>query len=388
MHWRLILGLAGAALAAGGLFAWSGIYSVAATSGHYPFFSSFLDFALRQSVATQARGITAPPLDDPAMIRRGAGHYQGGCAPCHGAPGEARSPVSRGMLPEPPDLRPQIGQWTPAQLFWIVRHGIKYTGMPAWPAPQRADEVWDVVAFLLRLPEMEEAEYRRLALGETEAAVARVDEELRLLLLTGPAGHGMAACARCHGRDGAGDGAFPRLQGQSAAYLQAALEAYARGARPSGVMQPVAAALDPAQIRLLAAHYAGQPPAAPDPPGAPAERLALGRRIAREGLPERGVAACAVCHGPGPSAPNPLHPRLSGQHPGHIATQVTLFMTGVRGAEPEGPRAGIMARALGLQRDRLPARPSLWPLRPDEIQAVALWYAAQPAGPAVAAEAR
>ncbi|MBR0665512.1 cytochrome C [Roseomonas hellenica] len=380
MHWRLILGLVGTALAAAALFAWSGVYSVAATSGHYPFFSTFLDFALRQSVATQARGIAAPPLDDPMMIRRGAGHYHGGCAPCHGAPGEARSPVSRGMLPEPPDLGPQIGEWTPAQLFWIVRHGIKYTGMPAWPAPQRADEVWDVVAFLLRLPGMDAAAYRRLALGETEAAVARADEELRLLLLTGPTGNGLAACARCHGRDGGGDGAFPRLQGQSAEYLAAALEAYARSTRPSGVMQPVAAALDPMQIRLLAAHYAGQQPTVPNPPEVAEEDLALGGRIARDGLPDRGVAACATCHGPGPGAPNLLYPRLSGQQAGYIATQLTLFMTGVRGPEAEGPRAGIMARALGVHRERLPARPSLWPLRPDEVRAVALWYAAQPAG--------
>ncbi len=102
------------------------------------------------------------------------------------------------------------------------------------------------------------------------------------------------------------------------------------------------------------------------------EDLALGGRIARDGLPDRGVAACATCHGPGPGAPNLLYPRLSGQQAGNIATQLTLFMTGVRGRR-RGPRADIMARALGVHRERLPARRSLRPLRPDEVRAVALW---------------
>lgn len=367
-------------VAAGGVFAWSGLYSVAATSGHFPLFQAFLDFALHQSVTTHARGTPVPPLDAQAMIRRGAGHYQGGCAPCHGAPGQSRSPITRGMLPEPPELGAQIREWTPAQLFWIVRHGIKYTGMPAWPAPQRADEVWDIVAFLLRLPHMDEGTYRRLALGEADRDVARADEEIRLLLLVGPAGNSVAACARCHGQDGVGDGSFPSLRGQSPEYLIAALEAYARGTRPSGVMQSVAAALDASQILLLARHYAGQAPGSP--PAAvegseDVEALAVGRSVAMDGRPERGVARCISCHGPADQALPARNPRLSGQNADYLTTQLTLFMTGVRGAAAEGPHARIMVRALGVNPDRLPARESLWPLTAPEIRAVALWYASQ-----------
>jgi len=109
-HWRLILGLAGAALAGALAFAWSGLYSVAASTGHYPFFRQFLAFALHQSVETHSAGIQVPPLDDPAMVQRGAGHYQGGCAPCHGAPGQERNPVTQRMLPEPPYLADVLGR--------------------------------------------------------------------------------------------------------------------------------------------------------------------------------------------------------------------------------------------------------------------------------------
>ncbi len=390
-HWRLILGLAATALAAAVIFAWSGLYSVAATSGHYPFFRSFLAFALRQSVDTHTFGIEAPALDDPAMIRRGAGHYQGGCAPCHGAPNHARNPITRRMLPEPPYLSPRIRDWTPPELFWIVKHGIKYAGMPAWVAAEREDEVWSVVAFLLRLPDMDADTYRQLAFGEAAQASVGAEEGLRLLLLNGPTGNGIAACIRCHGLAGnGGSGAFPRLQGQTEEYLYEALQAYALGTRPSGIMQPVAAQLNEAEMRLLAAHYAGQPPAAPPAAATEqpdAESLALGRRIALEGVPARGVAACATCHGP-KAAPIDLHyPRLMGQHAGYIATQLELFMSGLRGGEYQGPLASVMAHGVGVDPQNPPANQALWPLNGAEIRAVSAWYAAQPIPEAASAAA-
>ncbi|MGE0370673.1 MAG: c-type cytochrome [Gammaproteobacteria bacterium] len=380
-HWRLILGMAAAILLGAGLFAWSGVYSVAATSGHYMFFRTFLSFALRQSVNTHTIGLTAPPLADPAMVRRGAGHYQGGCAPCHGAPGQDRNPITRRMLPEPPYLPPVVETWTAEKLFWIVRHGIKYAGMPAWVAPERADEVWSVVAFLQRLPGMDIPTYRRLAFGDVTAASAGAREGLDILLVNGPAGQGIAACGRCHGIEGAIDesGAFPRLNGLSEAYLLSALQSYALGTRPSGIMQPVAAELDPAEMRLLAAHYASQ---VSDGPAANAVAdpavLERGARIALQGLPERSIAACAACHGPNAAPPNPLYPSLSGQNPRYIAAQLELWMTGVRGNQRDGPLSRVMARAVGVRPDQAPPpREALWPLSRDDIAAVAAWYAAR-----------
>ena len=67
------------------------------------------------------------------------------------------------MLPEPPYLGGVVESWKPEQLFWIVKHGLKYTGMPSWPALSRDDEVWSVVAFLQRLPGMKPETYRGLA---------------------------------------------------------------------------------------------------------------------------------------------------------------------------------------------------------------------------------
>lgn len=351
----LLLALAGALLVA-----WSGIVDIGASTGHWPATRWFLTFGMRNSVAHHAADIAVPPLDDPGLVLLGAGHYQGVCAPCHGAPGRSRNPAALAMLPEPPELGRAARDWSAAELFWIVRHGLKYTGMPAWPAAGREDEVWAVVAFLRRLPTLDAAAYRALALGEA-AALALADEEApRLLALAGPLGGALAACARCHGLDGGGRGAglVPRLAGLSAEYLHAALLAYAAGTRPSGIMQPVVADLGEAEMQALAAYYAGVPDL-PPPPAPTVEDPALlqeGGGIARGGAP--GVPACAACHGPGPGPRDPLYPALAGQHADYIAQQLRLWQQGVRGRAPEDAMATV-AQAMTER----------------QIRAVALYYA-------------
>jgi len=377
---RVLLVFLGVLFASGLLFAWSGVYSVAATQGHYPFFRWFLAYALRQSVETHTSGIRAPPLDDLAMVQRGAGHYQGGCAPCHGAPGYARNPITRRMLPEPPYLPDVIGNWNQAELFWIVKHGIKYAGMPAWAAPDREDEVWSVVAFLQRLPGMDPATYRQLAYGPVANFTAGAGEGLNLLLLNGPVGGGIAACARCHGFDGLGrdTAAFPRLTGQTADYLYETLKNYALGARPSGIMQPAAAFLSEEELRALAEHFASLNPPPPLPVSdADAPLLQLGRRIAHEGLPDRNIAACAGCHGPKEGPVHSLFPRLAAQHAEYIAAQLRLWKQGMRTRTELGR---VMARAVGaLYEQRASAGYSVArSLSEEEIRAVSLYYASLP----------
>ena len=103
----------------------------------------------------------APALDNPDLVRLGAAHFHGGCAFCHGAPGIPVSPIARHMLPSPPDLATSMRPWKDEELFWIVQHGIKYTGMPGWVALERADEIWAVVAFLKRMPTLDCRELQR-----------------------------------------------------------------------------------------------------------------------------------------------------------------------------------------------------------------------------------
>ena len=135
------------------LVLWSGIYDIAATAKHPWPVALLLHYAMERSVAHNAPMLIPPDLNDPTLVLRGAMHFATGCAPCHGAPGQLASPIAQQMTPVPPGLYSANRDFTPSELFFIVKNGVKMTAMPAWPAQKRDDEVWAMVAFLEHLPE-------------------------------------------------------------------------------------------------------------------------------------------------------------------------------------------------------------------------------------------
>ncbi len=339
----------------------SGVVPVKASSGHWPITRALLSFAMRRSVETHAARIEVPDLSDDGLVLRGAGQYDRACQPCHGAPGERPSVVLQELTPVPPYLPDAITLWEPAELFEIVKHGVKMTGMPAWPALQRDDEVWAMVAFLTLLPDMEAEKYRELAWG----AASDTAEALGAERMAGVPAQVAATCAQCHGPHGLGrgEGAFPRIAGQSAAYLAATIEAYADADRHSGLMQPVSAALDTGTIAALARHYAAATPdggAHQDDGTHPdSALLARGKEIAVRGIPERKIPTCTECHGPGVGPRNPFYPALAGQYADYLELQLRLFREERRGGTVY---AKIMSKVVHA-------------LEEDDARAVALWYA-------------
>lgn len=326
INWKRVA-IALAVLPVAALFvAWLGFFNVGAASGHWKITEWFLHFAMRSAVRTYALPIATPDGPPPVGVRPAAGHYAAGCAMCHGAPGAPRGATVRAMLPAPPALTAAaLADWSDAELFRIVKHGLRFTGMPAWPAQARDDEVWAMVAFLRRLPELAPRDYRSLAYGEAPPdSAGDVANRFEGTL---------AGCARCHGRDGTGGGeTVPVIAGQRPAYLAASLAAYAEGRRASGIMQLAAGQADATLFDRLARHYAGQSaPAAPPTDAAP-ELIERGRAIARRGIPERDVPACLGCHGR--PERNPVYPGLDGQRPDYLANQLRLFAAGVRGGTP------------------------------------------------------
>ena len=373
--WRLALARVVAVLAAmaigGFAFVSAGLMPIAASESHWAVTRVFLHYVMRRSVATQTIGLSAPPLDDPALITKGAGHYATGCLPCHGAPGVPRSPVVERMLPVPPSLHDLRGGLTAEETFWVIRHGLKYTAMPGWLAQEREDEVWAMVAFVRRLPALDADGFRALAHGEEAGRMRAIGGAADLAPLSaGPSASTpvLANCSRCHGRDGAGrgDGAFPRLAGQPEAYLRATLQAYARGERHSGIMQPALAGLEAREIDALARHDAsqsGRPKrTAPAADAGDAAAIARGRRLAHDGDGARRIPVCAACHGPGATPANPLHPRLAGQHADSLALQLRLLRAGTRGGTALAP---VMEAAAASLSDR-------------DIEDLAAYYASLP----------
>jgi cytochrome c553 len=331
--WFTIGALVGVLLIGTTLIVLSGIVPVKASSGHWPMTARILDFAKLQSVRTWSLGITPPDLEDEALVVRGAAHYAIGCESCHGSPGGGVPAVMAAMTPPPPALSGEhLTRWNSAQLFTIVKHGIKFTGMPAWPVPQRDDEVWAVVAFLTRLPRMHSAEYRRLTGrgGATADAVAPAATSGQ----TDTPAPVRETCSRCHGADGTGrEGAFPSLAGQKRDYLYASLRAFAERSRFSATMSEIAARLTDDQIRETAAYYEQLPGrtgnAAIDAPSA-----SRGAAIAERGVTERSIPACVECHGPSVTLKNPAYPRLAGQHFRYLRLQLDLLQQRRRGGSP------------------------------------------------------
>ena len=147
---------------AGAVLVYSGAYYVGADQPHWSPTSWLLNEARDRSIRAHASGIAVPAgLDDPARIMAGVTHYAEHCVVCHGAPGVERGDLAEGLYPRPPNLADAARLHTPGELFWIVKHGIRMTGMPAW-GDHSDDELWATVALIEKLPGMTEQDYAKL----------------------------------------------------------------------------------------------------------------------------------------------------------------------------------------------------------------------------------
>lgn len=148
-----------ALVALGALVVGTGIYNVAADEEHTAPVYRLLETARERSVAVRASDITVPSnLADPERIRRGAGNYDSMCVGCHLGPQAKETELSRGLYPEPPALA-KARATDPARTFWVIKHGIKSTAMPAWGKSMEDQYIWDMVAFIRKLPEMSAEDY-------------------------------------------------------------------------------------------------------------------------------------------------------------------------------------------------------------------------------------
>jgi cytochrome c553 len=324
------------------LWAWSGVYSVAASRGHWLVVEWMLAFVMRNSVETHALGIKAPALNDPNLVVLGAAQFHAACAVCHGAPSLPASAALRTMLPPPPDLAEAAPHWKDRELFWIVKHGIKYTGMPAWASLQRDDEVWAMVAFLKRLPGLDAQSYRELAFGVPKEP-ARSGRDIASSHATDEA---FGTCMHCHGADDRGprSSLVPVLHGQPAEFLVATLQAYGEGKRQSGIMQPLAVDLSAGAKQRVAAYYAQlAPPRGVERASLNPASIERGRILAHDGDAGAQIPPCMTCHG---GDALKIFPRLAGQNAAYMVRQLQLWKAGANGETETGAIMAPIARHL------------------------------------------
>lgn len=146
-----------------GLFVvYSGAYNVAATEEHVSFVRWAFDTTFQNSVERRATEVAAPETLTAAMISAGAGSYKSMCQHCHGAPGAERAGWASGMRPLPPHLTEAAAHWKIEEVFWLVRHGAKMTGMPAFGPTHDDQTLWSIAAFIKELPGMTPERYAEL----------------------------------------------------------------------------------------------------------------------------------------------------------------------------------------------------------------------------------
>ena len=109
----------------------------------------------------RAKDLSVPDLTGQHMIAEGAEHYAAMCTGCHLAPGIKESETREGLYPRPPNLTQTIID-DPREAFWIIKHGVKMSAMPAWGGTHSDADIWNIVAFLKHMPTMSAVDYRAL----------------------------------------------------------------------------------------------------------------------------------------------------------------------------------------------------------------------------------
>jgi mono/diheme cytochrome c family protein len=147
--------------AAGAIFIYSGLYPMAADLARYSLTRELFAAMKMNYVQRYARRVEAPQLRDARLVQQGVVLHREHCLVCHGAPGVRSEQIGRGIDPFPPDLSAAVPRWTDAEVYWILTHGLRMSGMPSFGVVLSEPERWALVAFLRQLPWLSPFEYRR-----------------------------------------------------------------------------------------------------------------------------------------------------------------------------------------------------------------------------------
>jgi mono/diheme cytochrome c family protein len=169
---------AAAIVAAALAFAYSGIIDVGADAPHWGSTYWLVETVREHSIAIRAQSVgAAPDLDDPTLLALGAEHYAEMCTGCHLAPGMEDTEMRAGLYPKPPNLAERADDRTPGETFWIIKHGLKMTAMPAWGVTHDDRIIWGMVAFVQKLPELTASQYEEMVGQERASGHSHGGEE-------------------------------------------------------------------------------------------------------------------------------------------------------------------------------------------------------------------
>jgi mono/diheme cytochrome c family protein len=143
------------------LFVTSGLYNIGADDHHTLLVMTLIERLRERSISVRLNEVSVPPLEQPAQIVAGADLYSTHCVGCHLAPGVMTSDLRPGLYPHPPNLV-MAPDNDPRRLFWVIKHGIKMSAMPAWGKSLSDPEIWEIVAFVQKMPALSQDAYLQL----------------------------------------------------------------------------------------------------------------------------------------------------------------------------------------------------------------------------------
>lgn len=117
-------------------------------------FETYVAAKAKHWLVARAARESSPPqsANDAVSVAIGRMQFGGRCASCHGFDGRTPTDVGRWMYPRTPVLgSPEVQQWSDAELFWIIKHGIRLTGMPGFGNIHSDEEIWHLVHYVRSL---------------------------------------------------------------------------------------------------------------------------------------------------------------------------------------------------------------------------------------------
>jgi len=163
---KSLMALAVLAVILGFAYMYSGLYPIGADVPHNGLTYWVLETTREQSIKRAAEDIEVPVLEDADRLLAGGPDYNEMCASCHLKPGKTDSDFTVGLYPKPPNLTRAHdhgdAEEHAREQFWVIKHGIKASGMPAWGPTHDDERIWNMVAFLQKLPELNEIQYQIL----------------------------------------------------------------------------------------------------------------------------------------------------------------------------------------------------------------------------------
>jgi mono/diheme cytochrome c family protein len=168
-------------------------------------------------IEAQAVPNTLPANDE--TLQQGRQIYMQSCVLCHDSDGHSQTKLGQAMYPPAMDLTsPHVQSWNDGELFWIIRNGVRMTGMPSWANDLSEDDTWKVVQFIRHIKEM-----NALNSGPKRPATESDTNEANLVRY-GRTLYRQEGCFMCHRLEGEGGKVGPDLtfegnRGRSAEWL-------------------------------------------------------------------------------------------------------------------------------------------------------------------------